>query len=437
MAGVLLLAMLMSSAVFAQNPAQTPEEVNPLGLGMTRQHAETFEPGKPFQVTVTISAATAGQITAMGLRETIPPEWRLESVAGASGAPPDVSPAPGATNLLEFAWITIPQFPYTFTYMVTPPEGDGGTKVIHGALEYRQMTGAHYAPPVITEVRGPDAKPPAITLKGANPVTLNVGDTWQEPGYTALDGKNNDITGKVVVGGTVDTSRAAEYGLTYTVSTDSSQHTMIARTVVVKEKDNTQTSPTTPPATGGVRAAGPSGRELSNPIAASVDKNPGNKSQAAETPTPTKTEGETGAPLKKPELPDLSAFRPPATPQPGETPPTPPGTAPATTDPAASAAPAPPAAAVPPVQHRAPLPPEMLKSAAMKEAARKGANGNPSQATSSAPKAPATDPEAFTEIMVCAAIGLGLLAGLGLLGWRLVYSRPVRRKRPPSPPSAR
>ena len=431
MTGVLLLATLISSAVFAQNPAQTPEEVNPLGLGLTRQHADVFEPGKPFQVTLTISAASAGTITAMGLRETLPPEWRLETVAGASGAPPDVSPAAGATNLLEFAWITVPQFPYTFTYMVTPPEGDGGTKVLHGALEYRQMTGAHYAPPVMTEVRGPDSKPPAITLKGANPVTLSVGDAWQEPGYTALDGKKQDITGKVVVSGTVDTSRAAEYGLNYTVSTDDGQKAAAARTVVVKEKDNTQTNPTTPPATGGARAAGPSGRELSNPIAASVDKNPGNQSQPAAPPQPANAEGEAGAVTKKPELPDLSAFRPPVTTQAGEKPPSPPGTV------ATATAPASPAVSVPAVQHRAPVPPEMLKSAAMTEAARKGPNGTSSNTPSSAPKVPATDPEAFTEILVCVAIGLGLLVGLGLLGWRLVYNRPVRRKPPPSPPPAR
>ena len=421
-----LLGFMAAAAAIAQTTGQAAADVNPLGLAMVRQHAETFAPGEPFQVSVTISAAAAGPITAMGLRETLPADWRLVSVAGGSGAAPDISPAPGATNLLEFAWITIPPFPYTFTYVVTPPAGDGGGKVLHGALEYRQMTGAHYAAPVMTEVKGPDPTPPTITLKGSDRVTLTVGDAWQEPGYTALDGKNRDITGKVVAGGAVDTSRAGEYTLTYAVTTDDGLRGSATRTVVVQES----ATPSTPNtgAVGGTAppVPGPSGREKSNPIAASVDKNPGATAPAAGS---AQSEGEGESGIKRPELPDLSAFRPPA-PAPEDATAAKPGTAPQ--QPAAGGTPV----AVPAVQHRAPVPQEMLRAAALKEEARRKAGTSSFTTPTAAPKPPSAGTQTSVMILpVLAAVGavLALLAVLGLVGWRMVYNRPVRRKRPPTP----
>jgi len=431
---------MLAGAVFLSMQARSAaEDTNPLGLAMVRQHAETFEPGKPFEISVTISAAVAGQITAMGLRETLPPEWKLEAVAGAGGAPPDLSPKPGATDLLEFAWITMPQLPYTFTYVVTPPEGDGGNKVIHGALEYRQMGGAHYAPPVITEVRGPDPKPPTITLKGANPVTLSVGDAWQEPGYTALDGKNQDITGKVVVSGSVDTGSAGEYALEYTVSTDNGLRATATRRVVVKENAGKQTTASAGKGTVSAGTSGPSGRELSNPIAASAGKNDANKTAGTVEKAATANEGEAAASIKRPDLPDLSAFRPPATPQPGDKPDSPSGN---NSSASASALGATgsntPATSVPPIQHRAPIPAEMLKAAAKKKAADKGAEGasftTPTASPKTRPPASAV-PGASAEVIACVVAAFVLLGGLGLLGWRLVYNRPIRRKRPPAPPA--
>ena len=65
-----------------------------------------------------------------------------------------------------------------------------------------------------------DATAPIITLTGGA-VTLDVGDTFTEPGYTATDNVDGDITDQVVVTGTVDTATAGLYVLQYDV-TDSS-----------------------------------------------------------------------------------------------------------------------------------------------------------------------------------------------------------------------
>ena len=65
----------------------------------------------------------------------------------------------------------------------------------------------------------PDTVHPVITLLGENPLNLNVGDEYVEPGATALDDKDGDITNKIVIGGdTVDTSVPGTYTVTYNVS---------------------------------------------------------------------------------------------------------------------------------------------------------------------------------------------------------------------------
>jgi len=59
---------------------------------------------------------------------------------------------------------------------------------------------------------------PVITLVGSNPLNLNVGDTYTDPGATAMDNTDGDITANIVVGGdTVDTSIAGTYVVTYNV----------------------------------------------------------------------------------------------------------------------------------------------------------------------------------------------------------------------------
>jgi len=429
---------------WAQNDARTTSEgqaaadANPLGMALVHQHAESFEPGKPFEVTVTVTAATAGKITAMGLRETLPPEWKLTAVAAGNGAPPDVSPTPGTAGVLEFAWITIPQFPYTFSYVATPPEGDGGAKDIQGALEYRETGGAHVAPQIMTEVRGPELKPPTITLKGDNPVTVHVGDTWQEPGYVAVDRKNQDITGKVSIIGNIDTSRPGEYRLNYAVETEEGLNTSVGRVIVVKGEGESQTNATagTPTAVGGTAPPEPgaSGREKSNPIAASVDKNPENQAQEA-PPVAANSEGEGETAVKKPELPDLSEFRPPATPDAADPAASPSGAASAT--PSASPAPEVPIA---PVPHRATVPKEMLKAAETKGPEQQAAVPPPSASESAAASASKSSSlfvmDESMKIMIGAiAVAVVLVGGLGFAGWRLVYSRPIQRKRPPKPPA--
>ena len=64
----------------------------------------------------------------------------------------------------------------------------------------------------------PDTIAPIITLIGSNPLLVNKGSVFTDPGATATDNKDGDITNKIVVSGTVDTSVEATYYLKYNVS---------------------------------------------------------------------------------------------------------------------------------------------------------------------------------------------------------------------------
>jgi hypothetical protein len=57
-----------------------------------------------------------------------------------------------------------------------------------------------------------DTTAPVITLVGDNPLELNNGDTYTDPGATASDDVDGDLTSSIVVGGdTVDTLTDGSY----------------------------------------------------------------------------------------------------------------------------------------------------------------------------------------------------------------------------------
>ena len=76
-----------------------------------------------------------------------------------------------------------------------------------------------------------DNKPPVITLVGANPMYINIGDKFVDPGATALD----DVDGvcPVTVSGAVDTNTLGTYTLTYSTGDHSGNNTTATRTVEV------------------------------------------------------------------------------------------------------------------------------------------------------------------------------------------------------------
>lgn len=69
-----------------------------------------------------------------------------------------------------------------------------------------------------------ELSPPSLTLAGEESLFLEIGQPYTEAGYSSIDNVDGDITSQVVVTGSVDTSKAGTYTITYT-STDSSNNT--------------------------------------------------------------------------------------------------------------------------------------------------------------------------------------------------------------------
>ena len=63
-----------------------------------------------------------------------------------------------------------------------------------------------------------DVTDPVIELKGGNTLTLKLGSSYSDPGYTASDNCLGDITDRVEVSGSVNTNKAGTYKITYKVS---------------------------------------------------------------------------------------------------------------------------------------------------------------------------------------------------------------------------
>lgn len=78
---------------------------------------------------------------------------------------------------------------------------------------------------------GPDTTAPVISLVGDNPMTIYVGSEFVDPGATAQDNIDGNITSEIVVGGYVDTNTVDTYALVYTVI-DAAGNTANARRTV-------------------------------------------------------------------------------------------------------------------------------------------------------------------------------------------------------------
>lgn len=108
--------------------------------------------------------------------------------------------------------------PVTLTYSVTDASGNSASTT-------RTVT--------VVEVGQSDTTAPVISLVGGNQ-TLTEGDVWSEPGYTATDDVDGDITANVAVTGTVNTAVPGTYTRTYSVSDAAGNSASTTRTVTVQ-----------------------------------------------------------------------------------------------------------------------------------------------------------------------------------------------------------
>lgn len=91
------------------------------------------------------------------------------------------------------------------------------------------------------EILYKDTIPPVITLNGDTEVHISVASAFTEPGFTATDNVDGDITHLVAVEGTVNPYAAGSYVLTYTVADAEGNITTLERRVVVDAAERAET----------------------------------------------------------------------------------------------------------------------------------------------------------------------------------------------------
>ena len=91
-----------------------------------------------------------------------------------------------------------------------------------------------------------DTEKPTIKLNGSSTIIINLNDEFTDPGATAQDNKDGDLSNKIVVTGKVDTSKAGKYVLTYTVEDSAKNKATVTRTVIVKDSNSGEGENKTP-----------------------------------------------------------------------------------------------------------------------------------------------------------------------------------------------
>ena len=130
-----------------------------------------------------------------------------------------------------------------FGPLITGTLPEAGTRTIN-ITGFRFAGLAGDSTPVYTltlDVVAPDTTGPVISLSGDSTVTLTLGENYSEPGATATDETDGDVTADIVIGGdSVDTSTIGTYTITYNVSdTSGNAATEVTRTVVVQASTDT------------------------------------------------------------------------------------------------------------------------------------------------------------------------------------------------------
>ena len=83
---------------------------------------------------------------------------------------------------------------YTITYKLVDSQGNVAQQVIRTVIV---------------------GSPPVISLDGDNPMTLEVGTPYVEPGATALDDDEGDLTNQIQISGAVDENQLGQSNIVY------------------------------------------------------------------------------------------------------------------------------------------------------------------------------------------------------------------------------
>ncbi len=104
---------------------------------------------------------------------------------------------------------------------------------------YRVKDSSNNKAQVIRKVIEVDNSKPEIKLNGSLPTYISLGSKYKEPGYSATDNCDGDLTKSVKVTGEINSNKPGKYYITYTVSDKSLNTQTIKREVIVQNVRST------------------------------------------------------------------------------------------------------------------------------------------------------------------------------------------------------
>ena len=131
---------------------------------------------------------------------------------------------------------------------------------------------------------------PTIKLKGKEKMKLKIGEEYVEPGASASDKTDGDLTNQIIMSGSVNTNRAGTYTISYKVTNSKKYSVTKERTVIVGEEKTvekpTQTE-TSKPSDSSTSTPEPTKKETVTPTKA-VEQTPEPTKAVEKAPEPTK-----------------------------------------------------------------------------------------------------------------------------------------------------
>src|SRR5690606_25122671 len=79
-----------------------------------------------------------------------------------------------------------------------------------------------------------DTQAPTLRLNGVADVTLRVGDTYTDPGATAVDAEDGDVSSRIEVTNPVDTAVIGTYEVVYEATDESGNRAAVPLSRVVR-----------------------------------------------------------------------------------------------------------------------------------------------------------------------------------------------------------
>ena len=108
--------------------------------------------------------------------------------------------------------------------------------VLNDQIIYRVEDSSGNRTEIIRQIAYYDPIPPELTLQGDSSITLNYGVEYVEPGYSAYDNCDGDLTDQVQISGSVNSRKSGTYKLVYSVTDSFGNTDTQERTVKVKAR---------------------------------------------------------------------------------------------------------------------------------------------------------------------------------------------------------